>query len=209
MIRQLEQQRKHSARLPTLHALANGLGVELTTLLGYPPAVAATGESDGPRFVAVRRAVMPALWGAQPEQTGPDFSITTLREQIADGWSQYHAAAFDALMKSLPDLIAEARSATVSGGDDDRAAGHAALAKVLQLGGHLAVRMGRTDLALISLERAMEAAAESSDPLLVPMVVNSTAWTYQRQGRLEDALTVALQRRRTCRTRAAGRPPTA
>lgn len=60
-IRQSEQRRKHSARLPTLHALANGLGVELTTLLGDPPAVAATGENDGPRFVAVRRAIMPTL----------------------------------------------------------------------------------------------------------------------------------------------------
>lgn len=57
VIRQLEQRRKHSARLPTLHALANGLGVELTTLPGDPPAVAATGENDGPRFVAVRRAI--------------------------------------------------------------------------------------------------------------------------------------------------------
>ncbi|WP_340556380.1 helix-turn-helix domain-containing protein [Streptomyces sp. GSL17-111] len=192
VIRQLEQQRKHSARLPTLHALANGLGVELTTLLGDPPAVAATGESDGPHFVAVRRAIMPALWGAEPEQAAPDFSITALREQIADGWSQYHAAAFDPLMKTLPDLITEARSATVSGGDDDRAAGYGALAKVLQLGGHLAVRMRKTDLALISLERAIEAAGQSSDPLLVPMVVNSTAWTYQRQGRLDDALSIAL-----------------
>lgn len=61
VIRQLEQRRKHSARLPTLHALANGLGVELTTLLGDPPAVASGGENDGPRFVAMRRAVMPAL----------------------------------------------------------------------------------------------------------------------------------------------------
>lgn len=191
VIRQLEQQRKHSARLPTLHALANGLGVELTTLLGDPPAVT-TSESDGPRFVAVRRAIMPALWGPQPPQTRPDFSITTLREQIADGWSQYHSAEFDTLMKTLPDLITEARSATVSGDDDDRAAGFAALAKVLQLGGHLAVRMGKTDLALTSLERAIQAAEQSSDPLLLPMVVNSTAWTYQRQGRLEDALSIAL-----------------
>ncbi|MBW1599720.1 helix-turn-helix transcriptional regulator [Streptomyces sp. JJ38] len=193
VIRQLEQQRKHSARLPTLHALANGLGVELTTLLGAPPAVAATGEGDGPRFVAVRRAIMPALWAPQPPQPGPDFSIATLREQIADRWSQYHAAEFEALMKTLPGLIADARCATVSGSDDDRAAGFAALAKVLQLGGHVAVRMGKTDLALISLERAIDAAGRSSDPLLVPMVVNSTAWTYQRQGRLEDALSIAVR----------------
>ncbi|MEU4795230.1 helix-turn-helix transcriptional regulator [Streptomyces sp. NPDC023327] len=188
VIRQLEQRRKHSARLPTLHALANGLGVELTTLLGDPPAVS-TGENDGPRFVAVRRAVMPALWGAQPTPPGPDFSLATLRERIADGWTQYHAAEFETVMKALPDMISEARAATLG---DDEAAGFAALGKALQLAGHVAVRMGKTDLALISLERAIEAAGQSSDPLLRPMIVNSVAWAYQRQGRLADALSIAL-----------------
>jgi transcriptional regulator with XRE-family HTH domain len=95
VIRQLEQGRKHSARLPTLHALANGLGVELTTLLGDPPAVSSTGENDGPRFVAVRRAIMPVLRSPEPEPPGPGFSLDRLREQIADGWTQYHAAEFD------------------------------------------------------------------------------------------------------------------
>ncbi|WP_381796427.1 helix-turn-helix domain-containing protein [Streptomyces niveus] len=191
VIRQLEQGRKHSARLPTLHALANGLGVELTTLLGDPPAVAKTGEANGPRLVAVRRAIMPPLWGPPPPPVGPDFSLERLREQIADGWSQYHAAEFDVVMKALPDLISEARSASVSGTDEERKAGFAALGKVLQLGGHVAIRMGTTDLALTSLERAIDAAGQSSDPLLLPMIVNSTAWAYQRQGRLDDALYVA------------------
>ncbi|WP_190081049.1 helix-turn-helix domain-containing protein [Streptomyces longisporoflavus] len=191
VIRQLEQRRKHSARLPTLHALANGLGVELTTLLGDPPAVSSTGENDGPRFVAVRRAVMPALWGPEPEPPGPDFSLPGLRDQIADGWTQYHAAEFDTVMKALPDMISDAHAATVSA-DDDRRAGFAALAKALQLAGHVAVRMGKTDLALIGLERAIDAAGRSSDPLLRPMIVNSVAWTYQRQGRLGDALSIAL-----------------
>lgn len=193
VIRQLEQGRKHSARLPTLHALANGLGVELTTLLGDPPAVSSTGESDGPKFVAVRRAIMPALWGPRSEPPGAHFSLDHLREQIADGWTQYHSAEFDTVMKALPDLIADARAATASASEDDRKAGFAALGKVLQLAGHVAVRMGKTDLALISLERAIDAAGRSSDPLLLPMIVNSTAWTYQRQGRLEDALSIALR----------------
>ncbi|NUS09895.1 MAG: helix-turn-helix transcriptional regulator [Streptomyces sp.] len=191
VIRQLEQGRKHSARLPTLHALANGLGVELTTLLGDPPAVA-SGENDGPRFVAVRRAIMPTLWAPPPAPVGPEFSLDRLRDGIADTWTQYHAAQFDAVMKALPELIAEARSASASGGDDLPKGGFAALAKALQLGGHVAVRMGKTDLALASLERAVDAAERSSDPLLVPMIVNSVAWTYQRQGRLEDALSIAL-----------------
>ncbi|MFI0941248.1 helix-turn-helix domain-containing protein [Streptomyces sp. NPDC021020] len=192
VVRQLEQRRKHSARLPTLHALANGLGVELTTLLGDPPGVTASGESDGPRFVAVRRAVMPALWGPQPAPVGPDFSLDALRSRIAEAWTQYHDAEFDAVMKVLPDLIAESRSASASGDDDERAAGCSALGKALQLAGHVAVRMGKTDLALAGLERAVEAAQRSADPLLLPMLVNSIAWTYQRQGRLEDALAVAL-----------------
>ncbi|MGD9483628.1 helix-turn-helix transcriptional regulator [Streptomyces sp. TRM70308] len=193
VVRQLEQGRKHSARLPTLHALASGLGVELTALLGDPPAVSSTGENDGPRFVAVRRAIMPPLWGPQPEPPGPDFSFGRLREQIADGWTQYHSAEFDSVMQVLPGLISDARAATVSGSDDDRGTGFAALGKALQLAGHVAVRMGKTDLALISLERATDAAGQSSDPLLLPMIVNSTAWTYQRQGRLDDALSIALR----------------
>ncbi|MFE9813988.1 helix-turn-helix domain-containing protein [Streptomyces sp. NPDC005773] len=195
VIRHLEQGRKQSARLPTLHALANGLGVELTTLLGDPPAVASTGESDGPRFVAVRRAIMPTLWGKAPELPGPDFSLDRLREQIADGWTQYHSAEFGTVMKALPELISDARGVTASGNpdDDERRAGFAFLGKALQLAGHVAVRMGKTDLALISLERAIDAAERSSDPLLLPMIVNSTAWTYQRQGRLEDALSIALR----------------
>ncbi|MEV0259627.1 helix-turn-helix transcriptional regulator [Streptomyces sp. NPDC050732] len=193
VIRQLEQRRKHSARLPTLHALANGLGVELTTLLGDPPAVSSTGENDGPRFVAVRRAIMPVLGGPEPEPPGPGFSLDVLREQIAEGWTQYHAAEFDTVMKALPDMIADARTATVSGDQDDRDVGFAALGKALQLAGHVAVRMGKTDLALISLERAIDAADRSRDPLLRPIIVNSVAWTYQRQGRLGDALSVALR----------------
>ncbi|MFI8364587.1 helix-turn-helix domain-containing protein [Streptomyces sp. NPDC085612] len=190
VIRQLEQRRKHSARLPTLHALANGLGVELTTLLGDPPAVTAD-ESDGPRFVAVRRAVMPVLGAPDPEPPGPGFSPERLRERIADGWTRYHAAEFDTVMTALPDLVSDARTAAAAP-DDGRAAGYAALAKALQLAGHVAVRMGKTDLALTALERATEAAGQSTDPLLPAMIVNSVAWTYQRQGRLQDALHVAL-----------------
>lgn len=112
-----------------------------------------------------------------------------LREQIAAGWTRYHSAEFDTVMKALPDLIADARTAD----GEVRRAGFGALGKALQLAGHVAVRMGKTDLALTSLERAIDAAGKSGDPLLVPMIVNSTAWTYQRQGRLDDASGIALR----------------
>jgi transcriptional regulator with XRE-family HTH domain len=193
VVRKLEQKRKHSARLPTLHALSRGLGVELTGLLGDPPGVPSTGEADPPQLVAVRRAIMPPLFAAPAEPSGVErLSLPLLRREISAGWTLYHGAEFGQLMKTLPGMIEDARLAATVGNADEKAAGQAALSKALQLGGHLAIRLGKTDLALSALERAMNAAADSSDPLLAPMISNSVAWNYQRQNRLDDAERLAI-----------------
>ncbi|MGW6238497.1 helix-turn-helix domain-containing protein [Streptomyces sp. NPDC055094] len=193
VIRQLEQRRKGSARLPTLHALSKGLGVELTSLLGDPPGMPSNGEGDPPQMVALRRAIMPPLYASVPEPTGVEtLTVELLRAEIADAWTLYHDAEFGRLMEILPGVIADARQTASVGTSEERAGGQAALGKALQLGGHLSIRMGKTDLALSSLERAIAAADASSDPLLGPMIANSVAWAYQRQNRLDDAIAIAL-----------------
>jgi transcriptional regulator with XRE-family HTH domain len=193
VVRKLEQHRKHSARLPTLHALSEGLGVELTALLGDPPGVPSTGDADPPQLVAVRRAIMPPMFAPPPEPDAVErLSVPLLRRELADGWTLYHDAEFGRLTGVLPGIIADSRLAAAVGSVDDRAAGQAALGKALQLGGHLAIRLGKTDLALSALERAMDAASRSSDPLLTPMISNSVAWNYQRQNRLDDAERLAV-----------------
>ncbi|MEU0686514.1 helix-turn-helix domain-containing protein [Streptomyces uncialis] len=192
-VRKLEQRRSGSATLPTLHALSRGLGVELTTLLGDPPGVPSTGDVEPPQLVAVRRAVTPPLFAppAEPSRT-ERVSPELLRAEVADAWTLYHRAEFGRLMELLPGIITDARFAASVGGADEKAAGAAALGKALQLGGHLAIRLGKTDLALSSLERAIAAADDSGDPLLAPMIANSVAWAYQRQNRLEDATRLAV-----------------
>ncbi|MFI6700074.1 helix-turn-helix domain-containing protein [Streptomyces sp. NPDC050509] len=193
VIRKLEQKRKHSARLPTLHAVSKGLGVELTALLGDPPGVSSNGEPDSPSLVAVRRALMPPLFAPPPEPSGAErLSLPLLRAELAAAWTLYHDAEFGRLMDVLPGIIADARLVAAVGSDDERAAGQAALGKALQLGGHLAIRLGKSDLALSALERAIGAAEMSSDPLLSAMVSNSVAWAYQRQNRLDDAQHLAV-----------------
>ncbi|MER7794408.1 helix-turn-helix domain-containing protein [Streptomyces sp. NPDC097640] len=192
-IRRLEQKPQSSVQLPTLHALASGLGVELASLLGDPPGAPSSGESDSPQLVAVRRAIMPPLFAPPaPPRDLSTLSLDRIRRDLAQGWTLYHAAEFDDLLNSLPGLITDTRFAAAVGDADQRAAGQAALSKALQLGGHLAIRMGKTDLALSSLERAMTAAEASSDPLLAPMISNSVAWAYQRQARLDDARNLAV-----------------
>lgn len=193
VVRKLEQRRKHSARLPTLHALARGLGVELTALLGDPPAVASNGEAEPPQLVAVRRAIVPPMFALPPEPRAVEpLSRELLWAELSAGWTLYHAAQFGRLMDVLPGIIADARLAAAVGAASDRAAGQAALGKALQLGGHLAIRLGKTDLALASLERAIAAAEASSNPLLAPMICTSVAWAYQRQNRLDDAAHLAV-----------------
>ncbi|MBD0744836.1 helix-turn-helix domain-containing protein [Streptomyces sp. CBMA152] len=193
VIRKLEQRRKHSARLPTLHALSKGLGAELTALLGDPPGVPSTGEADPPQLVAVRRAIMPPLFAPPPEPSGGEqLSLPLLRAELSQGWTLYHDAEFVRLMDVLPGIIADARLMAAVGSADQRADGQAALGKALQLGGHLAIRLGKSDLALSALERAIDAAGQSSDPLLAAMASNSVAWAYQRQNRLDDATHLAV-----------------
>jgi len=193
VVSKLEQHRKHSARLPTIHALAKGLGVELTALLGDPPAVPSTGEAEPPGLVAIRRAIMPPLFAPPPVPSSVEaISLGLLRAEISEAWSLYHDAQFAQLMGLLPGIIADGRLAAAVGDADDRAAGQAALSKALQLTGHLSIRLGKTDLALSSLERAASAADASADPLLSPMIYNSVAWAYQRQNRLDDALNLAV-----------------
>ena len=191
VIRKLEQHRKHSARLPTLHALAKGLGVEVTALLGDPPAVASNGAPEPPELVGLRRAVMPSLVPKPPGDLG-SLTIAVVRAEIADAWSLYHSADFAQLLTLLPEIINEARLLAAVGTADQKAAGSAALGKALQLAGHLAIRLGKTDLALSALERAASAAGDSGDDLLSPMVYNSVAWAYQRQNRLDDAEELAV-----------------
>jgi hypothetical protein len=136
---------------------------------------------------------MPPLFAPPvPPRDLETLSLERIRRDIARGWTRYHAAEFDDLLSELPDLITDARFAASVGDADHRAAGQAALSKALQLGGHLAIRMGKTDLALASLERAITAADASSDPLLAPMISNSVAWAYQRQARLDDARNLAV-----------------
>lgn len=191
VIRKLEQHRKHYARLPTLHALAKGLGVEVTALFGDPPAVASNGAPDPPGLVGLRRAVMPSLVPRPPGDLGA-LSIGVVRAEIADAWTLYHSADFAQLLSLLPGIIADARLLAAVGNPEQKAAGSAALGKALQLAGHLAIRLGKTDLALSALERAAVAAGESIDDLLTPMVYNSVAWAYQRQNRLDDAEELAV-----------------
>lgn len=192
VIRKLEQHRRHSARLPTLHALANGLGVEVAALLSDPASAAPDGDPAASSLVELRRAVVPSLVAKTSGVSDPEsMSTSVLWQQIAEGWSLYLASDFAQLALMLPGVIADARL-FASGGAEREATGSAVLVKALQLAGHLALRLGKTDLALSALERAADAAGDCGDPLMSSTVLSSIACVYQHQNRLADSQELAV-----------------
>jgi hypothetical protein len=52
--------------------------------------------------------------------------------------------------------------------------------------------LGKTDLALSSLESGLLAAESRNDPLLASLVSNSITWAYQRQNRLDDSYRLVI-----------------
>ena len=171
--------------------LATGLGVEITALLGDPPALSNTAD-ESPALVAVRRAIMPSPLAVMPESDAAEpLSLDLVTAEIAEGRTLYHAAKFERLTQVLPGMIEDARRVVSAGWGDQRRA-QAASGKALQLGGHLTIRLGKTDLALSSLDRASVAADSAEDPLLAAMVSNSMSWAYQRQNRWDDSQQLAV-----------------
>jgi transcriptional regulator with XRE-family HTH domain len=191
-IRKLEQNRRQSMRVTTANALASVVGVETTALLLGTPTREAR---EDPQLQLIRRALVPAYHfapatDAAEEDTAP--ALGALRHSVEDAWTLYHAGEFDSLGHLLPGLITEARVSAREHTNGSAADAHAALAKVLQLGAHTMVQNQMDDLGLLGLDRALDAAQRSGDPLLPAMISNSVAWVFLRTGRLDDSERVAI-----------------
>ncbi|MCO6010091.1 helix-turn-helix domain-containing protein [Actinoallomurus purpureus] len=192
-IRKLEQGQRQSARVSTMNALANALGIETSALL-FGVAEQEPARQD-PNIKRIRKALAPvhdfapAVDHAE-EDEAPD--VTTLRRGIEDAWGNYHAGDFVALGEILPDLITEARVATREHTNGTATEANGVLAKALQLGAHTMVQSRHEDLALLGLARAQAPAERSGSPLMPAMLANSVSWIFLRTGRLADSERVAV-----------------
>jgi transcriptional regulator with XRE-family HTH domain/tetratricopeptide (TPR) repeat protein len=84
VVRKLEQQRKDSARLPTLHKLATGLGVDVTALLAETPTVSSIGDADTDLRVLTSLSLAPGLpiaANTPPDRSIGQETISELRER--------------------------------------------------------------------------------------------------------------------------------
>ncbi|TVL90973.1 helix-turn-helix domain-containing protein [Streptomyces sp. SAJ15] len=193
VVRKLEQNRRHAARLSTLNALARVLDVETSVLVGQPTTFEAREDGDAPSVLALRQAVSPVaeLLGEDPDpEEAP--TIGALRASLRSTEHIRREGRMGEIGALLPQLIADARAATRACTDADRAAAYAVLAEAYQVAATTLTALGREDAGFTAWERSLEAARRSDDPNLETVGVSTLAWIFTKQGRLEDAERVAL-----------------
>jgi transcriptional regulator with XRE-family HTH domain len=163
LVAKLEQGTRQSARLTSLIKLADALDVELSELIDKHSRIERTDDSG--TFLAVRNVLLSPSYlpGIDRRDDGGEATpLPDLEAAVSAGWGDYWTGRFGHLAATLPGMIAEARiTAAAPGG----AAASTPLAQSYQLAACLLVHMGKTDLAAIGAERALEIASQGSDVL--------------------------------------------
>ena len=188
LVAMLEQNRRKSARITTLAKLSNALGIEMSELLDKRPRLEGGMDSS---VLAIRDALLsPAeLAGVDRADSGEPTPLPDVQRAVAVGWRNYWAGRFGELAASLPGLIGETRHAFHTFGGP--ASGP--LAQSYQLAACLLTQMGKDELAAISADRAIQAAAAGDDELQWATLHGTYSWVMLHQARLRDAEAHALR----------------
>ncbi|EDY43259.1 helix-turn-helix domain-containing protein [Streptomyces sp. SPB074] len=187
-VRKLEQNTRQSARITTLRALARALDVQLERLVGQPTVSPQLSEDGG--LLALRDSVqaLDALPGVSFDADEDAPAERAFSDAVATATLAYWKGEYAQLSSTLPMLLRDGRAAAREHGTE---LVWSRLALAYQLAASLSVQSGHPDWAFAAVERQLDAAHRASDPLLEGMAVSTLSWVLLRQGRWEQAATVA------------------
>jgi transcriptional regulator with XRE-family HTH domain len=180
-------------RLDVLPEVAQALRVTLGDLLGQP--VLMEDEERNDDVPAIRDALMAprllskVLFGRAPVSTSIDPSVTAGR--VESGWADYQAGRLGRVIAVLPDLIEASQQledlASVASAETRRRC-WAISARTHHLGATTLSKIGESDLAWIAAERAMQAADQADDVLVLASAARAGTHALLAVGRYSDAL---------------------
>lgn len=177
LVRKLEQGEVQDTRMETARKLAAALRVPTTCLLQRDAEPADTPTTD--RWAPVRAALFaPPTQAPEEEPTADGIAdaLTATDPLLA-------ADRFTDIAVLLPGLLRDADALT----DPE---GRAARVRLLQLTGWLLTQTRQYEAAAVALDRASD---DASDRLQDAATVNTRCWLLLRQGRLDEARTLATR----------------
>ncbi len=188
----IERGEREIRRLDVLADVARGLRVTLGDLLGEP--VLMEDEDKNDDVPAIRDALMAPRRLSRPlfsSAMSPEYIDPAPVAQLVEGaWSSYQKGDLGRVVAALPGLIETSQGMESASADDAayRRACAAVSARVHHLAATTLSKIGEADLAWIAAERAMQAADEADDPLVLASAARSGTHALLAVGRFDDAL---------------------
>ncbi|MFH8739353.1 helix-turn-helix domain-containing protein [Streptomyces sp. NPDC017964] len=188
----IETGRRKPPRIDMLSELSRILRVPLGDLLGQTVLVEDDKRQDD--VPAVRDALMSPrrlsrlLFGSEVETQLPTPAPVAVRVEHA--WNDYQGGRLGSVIAALPGLLQTAQELedrAVRRGDD-RADCWAISARTHHLAATTLAKIGESDISWLAAERAMRAADESENPLVLASAARSGTHALLASGRYDDAL---------------------
>jgi transcriptional regulator with XRE-family HTH domain len=194
-VSKVERGERQINRIDVLVDLARQLRVSLNDLLGEP--VLFEDEDNNDDIPAVRDALMSplrlsrTLFGGmlEAEYVAPE----PVARVVEQAWHQYQHGRVGHVIGVLPGLIGSAQQlerAATSGRPGYAGRAYAVSARTHHLAATSLIKMGEADLSWIAAERAMQAAEESENPLVLASASRAGTHALLSVGRFNDALTL-------------------
>jgi transcriptional regulator with XRE-family HTH domain len=185
----IERGEREIRRLDVLTELASALRVELADLLGQPVLLEDDHEHDD--VPAIRDALMaPArlsrvLFGPEGSDTWiPD--VPQIWHLTESAWEHYQRGDVGQTVQLLPRLIRAAQSIETRSANGFE--GWAVSSRIHHLATTALTKIGESDLSWIAAERAMKAADNADDPLVLASAARAGTHALLAVGRYDDAI---------------------
>lgn len=187
---QVERGVRSVDRMSVLLDLSRLLHVDVQALTGTPWQLAPNGAQRADGIEEVRSALNQYTGLLGGSETIP--RLAQIRRSASDAHSHYQAARYASVMRSIPTLIADADSALLHAGPDDR---EAALSYVetYVVASKLLTKLGVGDLGAVTADRAAMAAGRSDSPAAQGMAVYQVVTALLRSDQVDQAEQLAMR----------------
>jgi transcriptional regulator with XRE-family HTH domain len=192
----IERGERQARRLDLLADLARELRVTLGDLVGEP--VLAEDDEQNDDVPAVRDVLMAPrrlsriLYRGDRSGGGPP-PVAWAQRHVESVWRDYQAGRVGRVIGALPELITMAQHLEDSPGEGEQhRQSWAVSARTHHLAATTLSKVGEADLGWIAAERAMRAADQSDDPLVLASAARACTHALLATGRYDDALDLGL-----------------
>lgn len=191
LIRKLEQGRRHTTSVGSLHRIARALDVDIAELLAQATSMPSGDPQSG--IVAIRDALTAVDYLMDDVTDNRDTLSTADAQRVVDyAWGSYWAGKLELLGTLLPNGLAQLRATARSASSQQRPLAYELLAQLYCVARCTSARLGQPDLAWLAIRNSLDAVQKGNDPLLDAMLRSSVAHQLLRQGRYDESRRVAV-----------------